>query len=872
MVDRTRLAALRALSLVDEVLGPAIHPQRTELAVEILAAEGRRTLGEAQAARGWRSFERGDVFGPPWARVWFRLRGAAPRVESPLWLNFVCGTEALVRRPDGRPWHGLDENRPWIPLPPELETGASFELLIEARCNRPLGSTTFFFDAPETRGRWASGKPGRLDAAALGGFDPSARRLAVALRAAAELVESLGVQSTRAKELMLALEAARFPEAALAHAREHEGALPAEAIARSLEVLLPTLSRGTAPSATRCFPVGHAHLDTAWLWDTSVTREKLVRTASTALRTLESVPSFHFLCTQPQQYAWLEADEPALFEEVKSAVESGRWEPLGATWIEPDGNLPSGESFCRQLIEGVRHMGERFGDHGRQRLLYLPDSFGFAGSLPQLAALAGLDTFVTNKLWWSETTEFPFANFRWRGIDGTELLAHLTPGQDYNATLHVEDLRRGERVLAERDEAGVTAWLQPYGFGDGGGGPTPEQAERAALLSACEGLPKVEPAGARTFCEGLHAQARAAAERGTPLPVHDGELYLELHRGTWTTQAALKRGNATLEAALRREEALAVLTDDPARTARARELWREVLLNQFHDILPGSGTREVIEEAQDRYRRVAAALEAERTSGTEERHFNALSRTDGDAAPLGLGSVRRVSDGGASLDGLVLENPHLRAEFDELGRLVSLARPGSPAPDVGSRERPLLDFRLHEDRPRRWEAWDIDEESLLRFDPVAGARSTIEPLDTGTGLRITHPLESGSRIEVLATFDDSARGLRLDVTVDWREDRRLLRAAFPTGLRAAHWTASVPFGHLERATTRNTPGERARFEMSIHRWIDLSEPGRGLSLVTDCVYGGACLDDELALSLLRATRFPDPVGDSAPGGSRHTFR
>ena len=872
MVERSRLAALRALTLVDEVVAPATQPGSLPLQVELLRPSEPIDEGRARASSDWIPIDRGDVFGPPWSQLWFRLTGRVPEAIGDLapWLHFDCGLEALVRRADGRPWHGLDEYHTSAPLPNTSTPGDALELYLEAWCHRPLGATTFFFDAPETRKRWNTPKPGRLDDARVARFDPLAWRLVQALRAGAELVEALGISSPRGNALARALEDARLDERTLARART-TGAIPEDAVLAALEPLEAALAGGTAPSATRCFPVGHAHLDTAWLWDTEVTRKKLVRTASTALRTLEHVPSFRFLCTQPQQYAWLERDEPQLFEEVRSAIESGRWEPLGATWIEPDGNLPSGESFCRQLIEGLAFMGERFGERGSQRLLFLPDSFGFAGSLPQLAALAGLDTFVTNKLWWNESTTFPHANFRWRGIDGTELLAHLTPGQDYNSTLHVEELRRGERILAERDETGVTAWLQPYGHGDGGGGPTPEQAHRAALLSDCEALPGLDAGGVRAFCDTLHAQAREALDAGRPLPVHDGELYLELHRGTWTTQAALKQANARLEAELRREEALAVLAGDPGRTATARECWREVLLNQFHDILPGSGTREVVEEALERYERVASVLDRARDAGERDHHFNPCSNEVGGMAPLGLGAPVSEPPATTRREDRVLENEHLSVSVDDFGRVTALRRTDGSAPNLGSDARPLLDLRLHEDRPRRWEAWDIDEETLTRSVPVGGASSTLEA-DGPDGLRAVHALESGTRIEVGLRLPAGARQLEVEIRVHWCEDRRLLRAYFPTGLRASTWTASIPFGHVTRPTTTNDAGERARFEMPIHRWIDLSEPGRGLSVVTDRCYGGACREDELAVSLLRATRFPDPVGDAPDGGAEHVFR
>ncbi|WP_419192287.1 alpha-mannosidase [Engelhardtia mirabilis] len=859
------LAALRARTYAEQVLEPAAFPVDQRLRAEVLRPGRALTAREAAQSEGWQPVEPGWRWGPVWSTAWFRLRGEVREGLDPgqTWLRFCSGTEALLWR-DGAPTHGLDENRRRIPIDPVGAPGDAVELLIEADCNRPLGATTFFFDEAEVRRRWAEPNPGRFEGAGLCRRDPVAWRLLHAFLFVADLVEDLGDGTARGDALQAALEHVRT----LVDPRE-----PGVGAAAALDHLTGVLANGATDDAGRCFAVGHAHLDTAWLWTTAQTRRKALRTFSTALRTIEDSGSFHFLCSQPQQYAWLEEDSPQLFERVRAAVDAGRWEPLGAMWIEPDANMPSGESLCRQLEQGTRYMESRFGVSGRQRLLYLPDTFGFCASLPQLARLAGLDTFITNKLWWSETTTFPHTTFTWRGLDGSEILAHLTPGQDYNATVHPVELRRGERITAERETAGVDDWLLPYGFGDGGGGPTPEQAWRAELAADAEGLPRVDTRGTAAFCEHLHAEVAAARDAGRELPVHEGELYLELHRGTWTSQASLKQLNAFLEARLRGSEVIAALTGDEDRAATCERVQRTLLLNQFHDILPGSGTREVVEEAVDAY--IEALIELDRgwkkdATRPTEVVFNPSTRAQvlcfGEEPLAGLGLTLRTGGSRAvaagELDDLTLVTDHFRATFDEAGRVRSLVT--AAGRELAIDGRPIAALRLHDDRPRRWEAWDIDPEDHARFAELDGPCTKIEPLTGGPGLVFERRLATGTVIKITWRASADGRGLGASIhCTPWKEERKLLRMAFPVAVRADHWKASIPFGFLERPLTLDTPSERARFEVPIQRWMDLSGDDAGLAVLNDSKYGASGAGDTLGLSLLRATRFPDPAADSS---------
>ncbi|MHC5005504.1 MAG: alpha-mannosidase, partial [Planctomycetota bacterium] len=645
-----------------------------------------------------------------------------------------------------------------------------------------------------------------------------------------------------------------------------------------------------------------AHIDTAWLWPLRETRRKCLRTFATALRLMERFDDFRFACTQPQQYAWIERDAPELFAQIAARVAEGRWEPTGAMWVEPDCNVPGGESLVRQLLYGIRYFRTAFGDAAPQHVLYLPDTFGFPPALPQLMDLAGLDTFVTNKLAWNRTNRFPHATFRWRGLDGTEVLAHCLPGEDYNATVTPRELRRGERVLvAKGGAAACPAWLQPFGYGDGGGGPTAAMIHAIGLAGACEGLPAARLSSIGAFRRELRDQHARLRDAGRDLPLWDGELDLELHRGTYTSQGWLKRANRRAERELRAAEWLTgagpVAAEEAAATdatERLGEAWRLLLLNQFHDILPGSSIAAVSDEAraqldhvhdvagtlvEDGIRRWAGAV----ATGAARRPALVLNETswprtgvfecDGepcfaaDVPALGARVVDRDAEPEAlpaRAEGDVLVNGLLSATIDAGGRIADLRRPGSARGATHDEGGPLNQLVLYEDLPRRWEAWDIDEEYTECSEPVTGPatrRTVVADGPLRVAIEVELPLGAASRIVQRFVLDAGSPCLVVHATIDWHEDRRLLRALFPFDVRTRHVTCGTQLGHAVRPGHRNSPWERARYEWCVHGWMDLSEPGFGAALLSDGIYGQSGHDSVLGLSLLRGPLFPDPGAD-----------
>ncbi|MDA1025131.1 MAG: glycosyl hydrolase-related protein [Planctomycetota bacterium] len=900
MLPDLEYAALRFETFADEVLRPVATPVMSPLEITVAQFEGRPTHDEisslpddefARVETGWR-------WGPVWSTAWFRLKGDLPESMTgrAVHLRFDSGTEALLWR-DGAPFHGFDFNRDRAPLFDSAEHGGSVDLLVEAACNMPLGISTFWWDHPELHARWKEMKPGRLAAAELVVYDDLAWRFVEAWDLARRTLLVQPTSSPRAHRL----------EAGL---REILGTIPAHDPRPAMEARyddLKILLRGNGPASgtgTTSIAVGHAHIDTAWLWPIAETRRKCLRTFATVDRIMERSPNFRFLCSQAQQYQWVREDSPRLFERIATRVREGRWEPGGAMWIEPDCNAPSGESFIRQILHGTGWWRDAFGSDAPQRHLYLPDTFGFPASMPQIIRGAGLDTFITNKISWCERNKFPHVSFDWVGIDGTSVLTHLTPGHNYNSSILPADLQFAERNVTELDHAAMPTWLQPYGFGDGGGGPTVEQTERIELMAeGVEGLPAVEFGRADDFCGRLHDEAAELRAAGRAPAKWDGELYLELHRGTYTSHQWLKQANAEAESALRAIELIGCGTPDAttASTAALRErldaTWKLVLLNQFHDILPGSSIPEVYVDVRAQYESIRSVCKVELDAGLD-RWSASLDATGFDQPVLIMNPASTPRGGVVNLGGELLpvdlvpaaggmlvdasrlhavepvvveerlmRNGRVEVAFDESGRVIELRRAGGES--VNGRDerglvRPLNRFRLYEDRPRRWDAWDLDRDYHEKFEEILSDAARHAVIDSGPfrgAIEFEHAIGRSSRLVVRYVLDAGADRLDVQLLVDWQEDRTLLRAEFPTGIRARSATFGIPFGAIERATHRNTSWEEARFEVPGRRWMDLSQPGLGLAVLDAGIVGRNAHQSTLGLSLLRSPGFPDPTCD-----------
>jgi alpha-mannosidase len=639
---------------------------------------------------------------------------------------------------------------------------------------------------------------------------------------------------------------------------------------------------------------GHAHIDLAWLWPLEETRRKGNRTFATMLALMQRHPEFRFNQSTAQLYAFLEEDDPALFARVKERVAAGQWEPVGAMWVEPDTNMPTGESFVRQLLYGQRYFERTFGR--RHTVCWLPDCFGFSPALPQLLRLAGVDSFFTIKVNWNETNTIPHDLFWWEGLDGSRVLAHTfdNPVGGYNAEIGakaiVETWRNYRGKHRHRES------LLAFGFGDGGGGPTEEMLARQRQFADFPVVPALRPVAIADWFAAAHA-----AVGGDPdLPVWVGEIYLELHRGTLTTQGRTKYLHRRAERALITAEtvsSMATLLGEPFAPS-LEEPWRLILRNEFHDILPGSSVREVYERAEAELgavvaegERVAAdrlAAIAARLVPPGDRPGVLVVNPDLSPRPLRLASPERLPGGQAVEGGSVLaggdpvpgltaavvldaapppgltatdrslENACLRVALQDDGTLASVFDKRAGREALAGRGNQIW---AYVDKPRAWDAWDIDESYPRQGEEItAGSIEIAEAGPHRAALRIRRRFRDSEIVQHLRLWANSPR-LEFATEVDWHDRRILLKARFPLAIRSDFATFECAHGVIRRSTHRNTSWDAARFEVAAHRFADLSEPGYGVALLNDGKYGHHALGNELGLSLLRAPVYPDPLAD-----------
>ena len=672
------------------------------------------------------------------------------------------------------------------------------------------------------------------------------------------------------------------------------------------------------PPVGRIALTGHAHLDLAWLWPVSETIRKGRRTFASVLSLMDRYDDFVFNQSSAQLYRWVETESPEIFERVMRRVEEGRWEPVGGSWVEADCQIPSGESMVRQMLYGQRYFQEKFGH--RSRVAWLPDAFGFSPALPQLLKGARMEGFFTYKLNWSETNEFPYDLYEWEGIDGSTVIAHdfENPGQDYNGNITPHDIYGTWRNFEGKRHHPES--LFSFGWGDGGGGPSEQMLENYARMKSFPAMPRLRMAHVDEFFDSLPKQG---------LPRWTGELYLELHRGTLTTQARVKKLNREAEHRLLEAEALATLAALHGGEYPREELeasWKTLLLNQFHDILPGTSIGEVYEVTHKELADVVRTARKLRDSalspppqtepallvanvslnprplsvllGAENRPEGVA---DADGRPLptqvtegnellvhapelsvpGLGwstltathesapAQRETQYVGAEVagGGAIMDNRLLRVEVGEDGTLH-----GVYDREVG---REVLDGRANQlwaytDKPRNWEAWDVDEGYEQEGEEIFPVES-IEVVENGplrTSVRVVRRWR-GSTIAQTYRLLSGSRRLDVESYVDWRERRVLLRTLFPLAVRSHETTSETMFGALRRPTHHNTPWDATRFEVSAHRFCDLSEPGYGVALLNDGKYGHSAKGNVVGISLLRSPLYPDPFADE--GEHRFTY-
>lgn len=896
----------RARTLLEQVVRTSIFTEHVPLKVEVYHCTEPISYEKAIDS-AYLPVELGYVWGPLWSTAWFRLSGEVPAAFGDSFrLLFDTRTEALCWW-EGSPYQGVELHRQDVKLPPSVKAGQPLTVYVEAVCNHMLGVGDKYGDFSRM-GEFPVTQSGHLKLAHVARHHPGREAMAHDFNLLLQLVEQMPEESARRRQ---AAEALRQACNAI-DAHDLDASVPK--VRRICGEILKTSAEGGA-NTVHC--VGHSHIDLAWLWPIRETKRKAARSFSTVLRYMQRHPEYRFIQSQPQLYEWVRQDYPALFTEIQEQVKEGRWEAAGAMWVEADCNIPSGESLVRQILLGCRYFQKHFGSE--QRYLWLPDVFGYSAALPQVLKRSGIEAFFTQKISWNQFNKFPHHSFNWVGIDGTTIPSHFFPSNTYNAENTPQELIRGDNQY--KQSAQLPGWLQAYGYGNGGGGPSEEMIAFVDRLGDCAGVPHMKHASVQSFADRL---VDAAEE----LPTWDGELYLERHRGTYTSHASLKRSNRKGEIAFKSLELLQVLTgatqDERLRTD---QLWKDFLLNQFHDIIPGSSIEWVNREARELYATVEVQLQALiETTAERFRHQNApRSQAPPDALMLlntrsqGQGGLIEldeslpasnhttqqtttidsqprflvsVTDGASpgidvqpclsapsdselvvDLHARTLKNGRIKATLDTVGRVVSLTHKATgremlPQGEVANQ------LVLYDDRPMAQEGWAVDifyRERAMMIEDDAEIK-LVEEGPWRIALEFRRPLGRGSRIVQRVELARDQDSLTFNTLVEWSEERTILRALHPINVRTDHATFEIQYGHVRRPNHFNTSWDVARFESSAQRWTDLSEPGFGVTLLNDCKYGHSALGNVLGISLLRGPREPDETADIGTHRFRYALR
>ncbi|HVT14180.1 MAG TPA: alpha-mannosidase [Fimbriimonadaceae bacterium] len=886
---------------------PRLRGEHAPLKIEINQNPAR---DQNEAARGpWQEVQKGFRYGPAYTTFWFRLTGTVPESMAGKEIAVVAdlGGERTVWR-DNSPWCGIDWEHTDMGFldgsifPCEESKVGKIEMYVQSYTRNPQMEV-------HIRERPREQLVETVEKAEIVVVDRELKALHYDMEFAIGLLDALEKDGPSYATLLRALnEVVNLcrPESR-------------ETIARARKLIKDTLGALNGELKHTIVPVGHAHLDTAWLWPLEITKKKMAHTTATQLNLMDQYPEYVFAHSQASQYEWLEKEYPILFQRVKEAVDRGQWEPVGSMWVEADCNLTGAESLIRQFLYGRRYFREKFGYETHD--MWLPDVFGYAAALPQILAKFNIKYFLTQKISWNQFNKFPHHTFWWQGIDGTRIWTHFPPADTYCGSCEPKEVLYS--VKNYKDHARADHSLYLFGFGDGGGGPTERHLEMLRRGRMAPHYPEV--AGGKTALDFF----RESKARSRDLQVWVGELYGEFHRGTYTSQAANKRGNRFSEFLLRDAEYLAAFTEGFPRAypaAKLEEAWKLVLLNQFHDIIPGSSVREVyIDSARD-YRKIAelgdevlrqsltsiaSKLDTASMTRPVALFQNCVTTTQGEipwSEPLvpqslvcadevlpvqlveGLGerklvfqapvacmesvAVGNLSDVAPAQKARLkassrkIESAEWSVRFDGNGNIVSIESLEDGTEFVEQGKLANL-FQLLEDKPLFWSAWDVD----------IYAQETATDLVKSESFEIVERGPVRVAAEVVKRFGNSTirqrislgptPGIRFDTEVDWHEEDKMLKVAFPVNVNSPRATYEIQFGNLERPTHMNTMWDLAKFEVCAQKWIDLSEGDQGVALLNDCKYGHDVHGNVMRQTLLKAPKAPDPEADM--GFHRFTY-
>jgi len=838
----------------------------------------------------------GEWFGPSWTTHWFKVVLKVPKDlqdKRLLELHWDGNNEGLVWNEDGHPLQGLTgggERIEWI-LPDSFRDGKEHTIYIEMACNGMFGNAPGgdSIQPPDPN------KYFRLDRAEIVAVDPDARQLYIDIwiigDAAREFPEDSWEQHKALKTCNEIIEAFELGN--------RESLKTCRKIAEDyLGSNVNSSKVYESDKESVVFGIGHCHIDSCWLWPFAETKRKVARSWSSQCDLMDRYPELNFACSQAQQYKWLKQLYPSVFDRVKKKVAEGRFHPIGGSWVEHDTNMPSGESLVRQFLYGQRFYESNFGS--RCQTFWLPDTFGYSSQLPQLCRLSGMTRFLTQKLSWNNINRFPHTTFNWVALDGTQVICHMPPAETYTAEAHFGDVKRSMSQHKSLDQDATS--LLVFGKGDGGGGPTWQHIEK---LRRCRGisdtvglLPRVHMGNSvDDFFDKLERKADSFV-------TWYGELYFELHRGTYTTQSNNKRDNRRSEFVLRDVELLATIASIKDKSYKypkkeIDDMWESVLLCQFHDCLPGSSIEMAYRESDEMYadvfktaesilKDISKVLGVSRAQTTTVEGGVALNTlpwhrkevidiSENEAAvACGNGPLLKlralktsedeplVSLQQLSSNVFVLENEQLRVRV-EAGVITSLYDRAAKRELIPKGQK-ANQYVIFDDKPLYWQAWDVEVYHLDTRKSLQSGETKVHEIKKHRVSLITETkISDKSSIKTILTLGAALPGqqshIEVSSTVEWHETMKFLKVEFPVDIRNTEASYETQFGVVRRPTHYNTSWDMAKFEVCSHRFADLSEHGYGVSILNDSKYGFATAGNVMRLSLLRSPKAPDAHAD-----------
>ncbi|CAN6638477.1 alpha-mannosidase [Trichomonascus vanleenenianus] len=896
--------------------------------LEVYSVPGlaRPKFKEVMEKAKWKDARKGQSFGPTWSTHWFRIHIRVPwdwRRADQVIFNWDSGDEGFIFTEEGHAVVGLSgqERKEWI-VPHDWQMDGKWHLFyIETSCNQMTGA-----GSPPDPNKYF-----RLNRADLVWPNLEARALYIdfwLLGDAAREFPGSSWQKHKARELGNRIMDTFDPENADETIKE------CRKIAAEFFGDVNSASVYDNDNENHVYAIGNCHIDTAWLWPFAETHRKVARSWASQLDLIERYPEYVFVASQIQQFYWLKEDHPELFKRVQKAVKDGRFIPIGGSWVECDSNMPSGESLSRQFLLGQRFFEANFGS--RTKTFWLPDTFGYAPQIPQFCRLVGIDRFLTQKLSWNSVNNFPNSSFNWVALDGSQVVCHMPPNNTYTASAHFGDVRRSLEQHKNLDLSQTGMLL--YGHGDGGGGPTAEMIEK---LRRCRGisdtsglLPRIKSG---ITVDEFYDIILKETNNGQDLVSWVGELYLEYHRGTYTTQAAIKRGNRFSEVLMHDVEYLATIAsiygkDYDYPTREIDECWQDICLNQFHDVLPGSGIEMIYEDARAIYDSVfsrgkaliqgaldALGIHPDAQEGTVPVLLNTLpwsrdvvievqdpkdsmqttsegkkitlARVSSGISELSKAITARVSYGSdlridtkarkllahgqravgeeLATGKIRLDNGFFTVIINEEGTIDSIYDQIDDREVLDTSRGKGNQYVIFDDQPLSFPAWDTDQYSLgTRRELTGGHARLIEKGPIQAVAKMTQKISDKSSLVTTLTMNLGSRLIEFETHVDWHEKYKFLKVEFPVDVINDTATYETSYGAQKRPTHFNTSWETAKFEVCGHKWADLSDHTYGVALINDCKYGYSIHGNLMRLSLLRSPKSPDAHADMG----KHAFR